>query len=62
MAAAYKPIPQTMMASSPVVIVTNASATRAILFAISFTPVAIHFPIPPIICIKTTSLTFDVII
>lgn len=62
MAAAYMPIPQAMMASSTIVIKTDASATWAILFAVSFTPVAVHFPFPPSHCIKTTFLTFDVII
>ncbi len=61
MAAADMSIPQAIMASRPVVIVTNASTSWAILFAVSFTPVAVHFHSLHV-CIKTIFLRFVFII
>jgi hypothetical protein len=47
MAAAYMTIAQTMVTSHPMLIVADSSTPRAILFAVSLTTVAVHFPFPP---------------
>jgi len=55
MAAANMTISLAVMACRTVPILTDPSATRAILFAIPFTPVAIHVSYPPITVLKQYS-------
>lgn len=61
MAATYMPVSQAIVASRSVGITTNASTSWAILFSVTFTPIAVHSPFLHS-CIKTIFLKFVFII